>query len=82
MYNPTWLTIPAGPFLMGSDPRAAAPPLANEQPQQRLWLPEFCLSRTPVTNAHYQCFVAATQHRGIGQGVNYRLEANNYPSPM
>ena len=51
---------------MGSDPRAAAPPLANEQPQQRLWLPEFCLSRTPVTNAQYQRFVAATQHPAPG----------------
>jgi len=82
MYNPTWLTIPAGPFLMGSDPRTAAPPLANEQPQQRLWLPEFCLSRTPVTNAHYQCFVAATQHPAPGHWPGGQLPAGSEQLPV
>lgn len=51
---------------MGSDPRDAAPPFANEQPQQRLWLPEFHLSRTPITNAQYQHFVAATHYPAPG----------------
>lgn len=62
MYTPTWITIPTGPFLMGSDPRAAAPPFPNEYPQQRLTLPEFRISRVPVTNRHYLQFVAATHY--------------------
>ncbi len=51
---------------MGSDPRTAAPPFANEQPQQQLWLPEFCISRVPITNAQYQRFVAATHYPAPG----------------
>ena len=51
---------------MGSDPRDAAPPFANEQPQQRVWLPDFHLSRVPITNAQYQHFVRATHHPAPG----------------
>jgi len=58
----TWITIPAGPFCMGSDPRDAAPPFANEYPQQQLALPEFRISRVPITNQQYQRFIAATHH--------------------
>ncbi|MBX3015198.1 MAG: SUMF1/EgtB/PvdO family nonheme iron enzyme [Caldilineaceae bacterium] len=61
-YAPTWITIPAGPFLMGSDPRAAARPYANERPQQQLTLPTFAISRVPITNAQYAQFIAATGH--------------------
>lgn len=66
MYIPTWLTIPAGPFLMGSDPRDAAPPFPNEYPQHALDLPDFCISRVPITNAQYAAFVAATHHPAPG----------------
>lgn len=57
-----WVTIPAGTFTMGSDPRDAAPPFSNEYPQQRLRLPEFRISRVPITNSQYHQFVAATSH--------------------
>ena len=53
IYTPTWITIPAGVFTMGSDPRAAAPPFANEQPQQRIWLPEFIGSAVCIFGAGY-----------------------------
>ncbi|MCX6049140.1 MAG: SUMF1/EgtB/PvdO family nonheme iron enzyme, partial [Chloroflexi bacterium] len=69
MYNPTWITIPAGPFTMGSDPRDAARPFANEQPQHARSLPEFRISRVPVTNAQYQQFVAATHYPAPGHWV-------------
>ncbi len=65
-YTPTWITIPAGIFSMGSDPRDAAPPLANECPQQCLWLSEFHLSRVSITNAQYHHFVTATNHPAPG----------------
>lgn len=66
MYTPTWLTVPAGPFTMGSDARDAAPPLANEFPQQHLVLEHYRISRVPVTNAQYHAFCAATGHAAPG----------------
>jgi serine/threonine-protein kinase len=62
MYRPTWITIAAGAFTMGSDPRDAAPPFANERPMQRLDLPEFRISRVPITNAQYHRFITATNY--------------------
>lgn len=62
IYHPTWIPIPSGSLIMGSDPRDAAPPFANEQPQQRIDLPEFNISRTPITNAQYHRFVDTTGH--------------------
>jgi formylglycine-generating enzyme required for sulfatase activity len=50
--------VPAGRFLMGSpddDPGAGD----NERPQHELYLPDFYLDRTLVTNAQYRRFVAA-----------------------
>lgn len=62
MYQPHWITIAGGVFTMGSDPRDAAPPFANEQPLQRLELPRFSIGRYPITNAQYRRFVEATGH--------------------
>ena len=47
---------------MGSDARTAAPPFPNENPQQLYTLPEFRISRVPITNAQYDNFVRATNH--------------------
>src|SRR5690349_14261359 len=52
-YQPVWIPIAAGPFTMGSDPRDAAPPFANERPLHRVELAEFRISRVPITNAQY-----------------------------
>jgi formylglycine-generating enzyme required for sulfatase activity len=57
--EPVWLTIPAGEFWMGSDsddPEASA----DEKPGHRLFLPEFQIARTPITNAQYLYYVQAT----------------------
>jgi formylglycine-generating enzyme required for sulfatase activity len=62
MANPIWIPIPAGPFVMGSDPRDAAPPFDNERPLHRVTLAEFRISRVPITNAQYRHFIAATAH--------------------
>jgi formylglycine-generating enzyme required for sulfatase activity len=82
MYTPTWITIPAGPFMMGSDPRAAAPPFANEYPQQRLMLPAFCISRTPITNHQYQQFVAATHYPAPGHWPAGQLRPGTEEHPV
>jgi formylglycine-generating enzyme required for sulfatase activity len=54
--------IPAGEFLMGSDPRVDKEAYDDERPQHTLYLPDYYLARTPVTNAHYAAFVQATGH--------------------
>jgi formylglycine-generating enzyme required for sulfatase activity len=54
------LRIPAGEFVMGSDPARDPMARADEQPQHKLSLPEYHLARTPVTSAQWDAFVAAT----------------------
>lgn len=52
--------VPAGEFLMGSDP--AKDPLAasDEEPQHVVTLPEFYIGKYEVTNAQFASFVEAT----------------------
>ncbi len=57
------VSIPAGEFLMGSDPARDGQASSDEGPQHRVYLPAFQLSRTPVTNRQYKDFVDATGHR-------------------
>ena len=66
MYAPTWITIEAGDFTMGSDARDAAPPFVNERPRHRFGLTEFRISRVPITQAQYLQFVIATGHPAPG----------------
>jgi formylglycine-generating enzyme required for sulfatase activity len=61
-FEPEMVLIPAGEFLMGSDPRVDKEAYDDEQPQHALYLPDYYLARTPVTNAHYAAFVQATGH--------------------
>ena len=58
-----WIAIPGGPALIGvgSAPDDALP--AAECPAATVVLPAFAVGRTPVTNATYARFVAATGHR-------------------
>jgi formylglycine-generating enzyme required for sulfatase activity len=49
--------VPAGEFLMGSDPKVDKDAVADEQPQHRLYLPEFYIGKYPVTNEQYAAFV-------------------------
>ena len=51
------ILIPAGAFLMGSDPRRDKDALDDEQPQHTLYLPDYYIAKTPVTNAQYAEFV-------------------------
>jgi formylglycine-generating enzyme required for sulfatase activity len=60
--EPEMVLIPAGEFLMGSDPGRDKDAFDEdeEQPQHTLYLPDYYLARTPVTNAQYAAFVQAT----------------------
>jgi formylglycine-generating enzyme required for sulfatase activity len=62
-FEPEMVLIPAGQFLMGSDPQKDELADDNEQPQHPLYLPDYYLARTPLTNAQYAAFVQATDHR-------------------
>jgi len=46
--------IPAGEFLMGSPSREGR---ENERPQHTLYLPDYYIARTPVTNARFARFI-------------------------
>ena len=62
-FEPEMILIPAGEFLMGSDPTKHKYADEAEQPQHTLYLPDYYLAKTPVTNAQYAAFVQATGHR-------------------
>jgi formylglycine-generating enzyme required for sulfatase activity len=57
-----WVTIPAGEFLMGSDKQKDSMAQDDETPQHQVYLPEYRITRIPVTNAQYKLFVDATGH--------------------
>src|SRR6187455_1283852 len=67
---PPFIPIPATPFRMGTPERELSAlakayggtreSYREEAPQHTLILPPFAIARTPVTNALYAAFVAAT----------------------
>jgi formylglycine-generating enzyme required for sulfatase activity len=61
-FEPEMILIPAGEFLMGSDPKKDAETSGLEQPQHILYLSDYYLAKTPVTNAQYAAFIQATNH--------------------
>ena len=63
--------IPAGEFLMGTDPNVDKHAEDNEQPQHTLYLPDYYLAKTPVTNVQYAAFVQAAGH---DQPEHWKLE--------
>jgi formylglycine-generating enzyme required for sulfatase activity len=61
-FEPELVTIPKGPFWLGSDRNLDREALSAEMPAGQVSLPAYSLSRTPVTNAQYAAFVQATGH--------------------
>jgi formylglycine-generating enzyme required for sulfatase activity len=55
--------VPAGDFVMGSDPTQDKDSFKREQPQHTVDLPEFAIGKHPITNAQYSVFVQTTNHR-------------------
>lgn len=55
--------IPAGEFIMGSIPGLDQAARTDEYPQHRLYLPDYYMAKTPVTQAQYALFVQATGYR-------------------
>jgi formylglycine-generating enzyme required for sulfatase activity len=63
-FEPEMILIPAGEFLMGSEPQQDQEAQDDEQPQHFLYLADYYLAKTPVTNAQYAVFVRATHQQG------------------
>src|SRR5262249_53250094 len=57
--TPPLCEVPAGSFLMGSDPRRDPEAHYAEQPQRTVEVPAFRIARYPVTVAEYGCAVRA-----------------------
>jgi len=49
LIEPQMILIPAGEFLMGSDPRVDEDVEDNEQPQHTVYLPDYYMAKTPMT---------------------------------
>ncbi len=62
-FEPELILIPAGEFLMGSDPQKDKDAQEREQPQHKLYLPDYYIAKTPTTNAQYAAFVEATGYK-------------------
>lgn len=82
MYMPHWITIPAGPFQMGSDPAGDAVPYENEHPQHPVHVDAFQMARTHVTNAQYAMFVRATGYASPGHWLNGRIPTGLSDHPV
>ena len=61
--EPDLVSVPAGEFLMGSDPAKDSQAHKDEQPQHRVHLDEFFIGQYPVTNAQYAVFMEMSKHQ-------------------
>jgi formylglycine-generating enzyme required for sulfatase activity len=80
--EPELVLIPAGEFLMGSDPEKDRRAYENEQPQQRVYLPGYHIGRTPVTNAQYAAFVEASGYKPPKHWVDRKLPDHKEDYPV
>jgi formylglycine-generating enzyme required for sulfatase activity len=58
-----FVEIPAGDFVMGSDPEQDEWAFPDEEPVHTLHLPRYYLARYPVTKAQFRVFVAEREYR-------------------
>jgi formylglycine-generating enzyme required for sulfatase activity len=70
-FEPKLILIPAGEFLMGSDPDIDKDAQKEEQPQYTLHLPAYYIAETPVTNVQYAAFVRATHYQTKAEEIGW-----------
>lgn len=71
-----FVRIPAGEFLMGSDPQVDQDAYDFEMPLHRVYLPEYYIGRYPVTVEQYAAFAPATE---IEMRRSQERERANHP---
>ncbi len=72
-----FIHIPAGEFIMGSDPKQDKDAQKKEHPQHKLFLPEYYIARYPVTVAQYSVFVERTHYDKTNE--RYKNDPANHP---
>ena len=77
-----FIRIPAGKFLMGSDPKKDREAYPSEQPQHTVELPEYWIGRAPVTNAQYAAFVLAGGGKAPSHWGDNRPPQNKLDHPV
>jgi formylglycine-generating enzyme required for sulfatase activity len=81
-FEPELILIPASEFLMGSDPEKDKGAFDDEQPQHIVYLPDYFIAKTPVTNAQYAAFVEATGHRSPDHWEGGKLPRGKEDHPV
>jgi formylglycine-generating enzyme required for sulfatase activity len=64
-----WVEIPAGEFLMGSNPVEPITSYPDESPQHQIDMEDFFISAKPITNSQYEKFVNSTGHKKPGHWI-------------
>ena len=82
MSDLAWCSVPAGPFTMGSDPAAEHAPDPDEAPAHRVLVGAFGIGKTPVTNAEYGLFVAATGYPAPSHWVGGAIPEGREEHPV
>jgi len=67
-FEPQTIIIPAGSFWMGSDAGQGIP--NYESPRHEVFVPEFRMGKTPVTNSQYEEFVR-DMHRSVAPEMGW-----------
>jgi formylglycine-generating enzyme required for sulfatase activity len=80
--EPELVLIPAGEFLMGSNPEQDQRAYEAEQPQHRVHLPDYHIARTPVTNAQYAAFVEASGYNAPNHWVDGKSPSGKEDYPV
>jgi formylglycine-generating enzyme required for sulfatase activity len=76
------IRVPAGKFLMGSDPDLDDDAGDREGPQHCVGLPEFYIGKYPITHAQYETFVQSTGYRAPTDWENDRVPAGRRDHPV
>ena len=72
-----FVEIPAGPFVMGSDPQRDNQAYADEQPQHQRTLSTYYMARYPVTVAQFRAFVAMGEY--MPDDMAWSQDGDNLP---
>ncbi|HEY7834579.1 MAG TPA: SUMF1/EgtB/PvdO family nonheme iron enzyme [Ktedonobacterales bacterium] len=82
---PPLCAVPAGPFLMGSDPKQDRDTQDREKPRHEVQVAAFQIARFPVTVAEYACFVRdghAAPDKGTYQPITWQEQLNRLDHPV
>jgi formylglycine-generating enzyme required for sulfatase activity len=80
--NMEFMRVPAGDFLMGSDPEKDSDAYGDEQPQHRVHLDEYWMGKYPVTNAQYRACAVATDRENPGHWENGQIPTGKETHPV